>query len=48
MDSDTDSSGTGERAAAVRDTVVSDGADIDTDHVETLPPTSTSKARTTE
>jgi hypothetical protein len=38
MDSDSDSSGTGERAAAGRDTVVADGADIDTDHIETLPP----------
>jgi hypothetical protein len=37
MDSDSDSSGTGERAAAGRDTVVADGADIDTDHVERLP-----------
>ena len=38
VDSDSDSGGTGERAAAVRNTVVPDGADIDTDHVETLPP----------
>ncbi len=34
LDSDTDSSGTGERAAAARDTVVPDGADIDVDHIE--------------
>jgi hypothetical protein len=38
LDSDSDSSGTGERAAAGRDTVVADGADIDTDHVEQMPP----------
>jgi hypothetical protein len=38
MDSDSDSSGTGERAAAVRDSVAEDGADIDTDHIESLPP----------
>ncbi|MGZ3235927.1 MAG: hypothetical protein ACXWIN_11005 [Burkholderiaceae bacterium] len=37
LDSDTDSSGTGERAAAARDTVTPDGADIDTDHIETIP-----------
>ena len=37
LDSDSDSGGTGERAAAVRDTVVADGADIDTDHIEYLP-----------
>jgi hypothetical protein len=37
-DSDSDSTGTGERAAAGNDTVAADGADIDTDHVETLPP----------
>jgi hypothetical protein len=37
LEDDSDSTGTGERAAAVRDTVVPDGADIDTDHVETLP-----------
>jgi hypothetical protein len=34
---DSDSSGTGERAAAGRDTVVEDGADIDTDHIEVIP-----------
>ncbi len=38
LDSDTDSSGTGERASAGRDTVVPDGADIDVDHIETIPP----------
>jgi hypothetical protein len=37
LDSDTDSAGTGELAAAGRDTVARDGADIDTDKVETLP-----------
>lgn len=37
LDSDTDASGTGERAAAGRDTVVRDGADIGVDHIETLP-----------
>ncbi len=37
LDSDTDSSGTGERAAAARDSVIRDGADIDTDHIETIP-----------
>jgi len=37
LDSDTDSGGTGERAAAGRDTVVRDGADIDVDHIESLP-----------
>ncbi|NHZ61676.1 hypothetical protein [Massilia genomosp. 1] len=36
LDSDTDASGTGERAAAGRDTVVRDGADIDVDHVESI------------
>jgi hypothetical protein len=36
LDSDTDAQGTGERGAVERDTVES-GADIDTDHVETLP-----------
>lgn len=34
---DSDASGTGERAAAGRDTVVKDGADIDTDHIESIP-----------
>jgi hypothetical protein len=37
LDSDTDSGGTGERAAAGRDTVVRDGADIDVDHIESIP-----------
>jgi hypothetical protein len=34
LDSDSDSMGTGEHATASRDTVVRDGQDIDTDHVE--------------
>jgi hypothetical protein len=38
LDSDTDSGGTGERAAAGRDAVARDGGDIDTDHIETIPP----------
>ena len=37
LDSDSDAGGTGERAAAGRDTVVQDGADIDVDHIETVP-----------
>ena len=37
LDSDSDSGGTGERAAAGRDTVVRDGADIDVDHIEAIP-----------
>jgi hypothetical protein len=37
LDGDSDAEGTGERAAASRDTVVPDGADIDVDHVETVP-----------
>ncbi|HEV7814904.1 MAG TPA: hypothetical protein VGP06_07355 [Janthinobacterium sp.] len=37
LDSDSDSSGTGERATAGRDTVARDGADIDVDHIETIP-----------
>lgn len=37
LDSDSDSSGTGEAATAGRDTVAEAGADIDTDHIETLP-----------
>lgn len=36
LDSDTDAEGTGERGAVERDTVES-GADIDTDHIETIP-----------
>lgn len=38
LDSDSDAAGTGERAAAGRDTVAPDGADIDVDHVESIPP----------
>jgi hypothetical protein len=34
---DSDMGGTGERAAAGRDAVVKDGADIDTDHIESIP-----------
>lgn len=37
LDSDSDSGGTGERAAAGRDAVTPDGADIDVDHIETIP-----------
>ncbi|WP_296951849.1 hypothetical protein [uncultured Massilia sp.] len=37
MDGDSDYGGTGERAAAGRDTVARDGADIDTDHIESIP-----------
>lgn len=37
LDSDSDSSGTGEAATAGRDTIAEAGADIDTDHIETLP-----------
>jgi len=37
LDSDTDSGGTGERAASGRDTVERDGADIDVDHIESIP-----------
>jgi hypothetical protein len=37
LDGDSDSGGTGERAAAGRDTVARDGADIGTDHVESIP-----------
>lgn len=36
LDSDTDAGGTGERAAAGRDSVEADGADIDVDHIESL------------
>ena len=35
--SDSDVGGTGERASAGRDTVVKDGADIDTDRIESIP-----------
>ena len=39
LDSDTDSSGTGERAAAGRDTTAKDGRDIGVDHIiHTLEP----------
>ena len=34
LDSDSDSGGTGERAAAARDSIEADGNDIDTDQVE--------------
>ena len=37
LDSDTDSGGTGERAAAGRDSVARDGADIDVDRIEAYP-----------
>jgi hypothetical protein len=37
LDSDTDAGGTGERATVGRDTVARDGADIDVDHIETIP-----------
>lgn len=37
LDSDSDAGGTGERAAAGRDAVIADGADIDVDHIETIP-----------
>ncbi|MES2740957.1 MAG: hypothetical protein V4754_08385 [Pseudomonadota bacterium] len=37
LDSDSDSGGTGERATAGRDTVAVDGADIDVDHIESMP-----------
>jgi hypothetical protein len=37
LDSDTDSGGTGERAAAGRDADIRDGADIGVDHIETIP-----------
>src|SRR5690242_19266398 len=37
LDSDSDREGTGESATAGRDTVAEAGADIDTDHIETLP-----------
>jgi hypothetical protein len=38
LDSDTDRNGSGERAAAGRDMVARDGSDIDTDHIERMPP----------
>ena len=37
MESDSDFGGTGERAAAGRDLNIKDGADIDTDHIESIP-----------
>ena len=37
LDSDSDSGGTGERAAAGRDSVVRDGADIDVDRIVVIP-----------
>jgi hypothetical protein len=37
MDGDSDYGGTGERAAAGRDIVAKDGADIGTDHIESIP-----------
>ena len=37
LDSDSDRNGTGERAAASRDTVTEDGADIGVDHIEYFP-----------
>jgi hypothetical protein len=46
MDSDSDFGGTGERAAAGRDTIAKDGADIDTDHVEVVPDLPLSEADT--
>jgi hypothetical protein len=38
LDSDSDAGGTGERAAAGRDAVSPDGADIDVDHIELIGP----------
>jgi hypothetical protein len=38
LDSDSDRSGTGETATTPRDMLGADGADIDTDHVERIPP----------
>jgi len=37
LDSDSDAGGTGERATVGRDTTAPDGADIDVDHIETIP-----------
>lgn len=37
LESDSDYGGTGERASAGRDTIVRDGADIDTDRIESIP-----------
>jgi hypothetical protein len=36
LDSDSDSGGTGERAAAGRDAIGRDGADIDVDHIDSI------------
>jgi hypothetical protein len=36
LDSDSDATGTGERAAAGRDTGKADGSDIDADHIEVI------------
>ena len=36
-DSDSDRYGTGEIASSARETVTRDGADIDTDHIESIP-----------
>jgi hypothetical protein len=46
FDGDSDSGGTGERAAAGRDTVAKDGNDIDTDHIEVVPDVPLSEADT--
>jgi hypothetical protein len=37
LESDSDFGGTGERAAAGRDLRIKDGADIDTDRIESIP-----------
>jgi hypothetical protein len=37
FEGDSDFGGTGERAAAGRDIIARDGADIDTDHIESIP-----------
>ena len=37
LDSDSDRTGTGETAAAARDSMQADGADIDVDHIEAPP-----------
>ena len=37
LDSHTDAAGTGERGAVGNDKATPDGADIDVDHIETLP-----------
>jgi hypothetical protein len=37
LESDSDFGGTGERAAAGRDLNIKDGADIDTDRIESIP-----------